>query len=350
MAGNKLQLLGINYADLVNPGTDDKSTTEPWRLNRNFRLIADELDRLASQTTAAAGAATTGGGGGGPGNTNDILIDLLLIANKNIPSPQIPNNGQILTIILRQDSAGGHTITWASAFQGAPTDLDTTPSTVSVFQFVGDSGKWVSCVVPSSGMDPADNVASGNTQLDLPHLLVDLQLVGPSMMIPGPTPVVTGQHLTMLLRQDSTGGITISWDVDFSGVPTEIDTTADTVTIFEFIGANGFWVMAGQYLTGVVAVGPAGDGSVLSTSAHNILLDQTLTVPTTTIVSPTVPTDGQRLTVVLRQDSTGGRLITWDTNFDPPVEIDTAPNSVSVFRFVGDDMRWVNSGQSVTGV
>lgn len=74
------------------------------------------------------------------------------------------------------------------------------------------------------------------------------------------------------------------------------------------------------------------------------VMDQALTEVTTEITwAGDAPIAGRRLTVFVQQDATGGRLITWDSDFFKyaTTEIDLAANAVSVFEFVGrDDGYW----------
>lgn len=60
----------------------------------------------------------------------------------------------------------------------------------------------------------------------------------------------------------------------------------------------------------------------------------TLTASTTLITTTAPVTTGSRLIIILTEDSTGGRIITWDVMFkDVTVEIDTRPSAVNIFEF-----------------
>jgi hypothetical protein len=66
------------------------------------------------------------------------------------------------------------------------------------------------------------------------------------------------------------------------------------------------------------------------------LLEVTLTAATTNIDYTGVVNEGAILTVIIRQDSTGGRQITWASKFKgATTSIDVTPNKASVFQFVG---------------
>lgn len=77
-----------------------------------------------------------------------LVADLTLTANlaltaANTGTPAAA--GQQMYLFLRQDSTGGWTVTWSSAFRGAPTGLENLASTWSLVAFV--------CQV-----DPADSL------------------------------------------------------------------------------------------------------------------------------------------------------------------------------------------------
>lgn len=80
-----------------------------------------------------------------------------------------------------------------------------------------------------------------------------------------------------------------------------------------------------------------------------------LTAPTTEIEPPPEalsPLEGERLTICLLQDGTGGRLITWSSHFKAATpDINTDLNTLSVFNFVARaDGKWWPSGPPITGV
>jgi hypothetical protein len=79
------------------------------------------------------------------------------------------------------------------------------------------------------------------------------------------------------------------------------------------------------------------------------IIDQTLTAPTT-IAAPT--TGARDLVVILRQDATGGRTITWGANFSATsASIDTTASTISVFLFVLSGAGlYVMVGQPTTGM
>jgi hypothetical protein len=65
------------------------------------------------------------------------------------------------------------------------------------------------------------------------------------------------------------------------------------------------------------------------------IVEVQLTTATTNIVVPSVSAEGVFLVVFVIQDATGGRLITWDTNFRyTTTNIDTTASKTSVFQFV----------------
>lgn len=78
------------------------------------------------------------------GTTEDIQVtaEHTLTADTTIPCIPSPQSGARLLVFIAQDATGGWLITWASCFKNAPTDLDTTPSTLSVVGFVYKGGFW----------------------------------------------------------------------------------------------------------------------------------------------------------------------------------------------------------------
>lgn len=84
-------------------------------------------------------------------------------------------------------------------------------------------------------------------------------------------------------------------------------------------------------------------------ASGSYLAEYSLTVATTNIASPTAsPAVGDVLTVVMTQDATGGRLITWDAG--PPSfnlvtvnDLDERANWVTVanFRCLADGNWWL---------
>lgn len=92
-----------------------------------------------------------------PGGSAGLIVEYTLTAGTtNIASPSAPTSGQALTVFLTQDATGGRQITWAAAYKMAGVDIDTTPSTVSVFSFVGRSSgtNWWLAAAPATGITP----------------------------------------------------------------------------------------------------------------------------------------------------------------------------------------------------
>lgn len=76
--------------------------------------------------------------------------------------------------------------------------------------------------------------------------------------------------------------------------------------------------------------------SALPTTTSSGVLEIALTTATTLVTGAYPTSVGDRLVVVLTQDATGGRQITWDAMFmNATVNIDTTLSTVSFFDFVG---------------
>jgi hypothetical protein len=97
--------------------------------------------------------------------------------------------------------------------------------------------------------------------------------------------------------------------------------------------------------TQINAITPSGGSSYTAS--------QTLTAASTNITwGGTAPNDGDRLTIFLTQDATGGRQITWDTIFVGATVnmIDVRASKMTIFNFVGKpDNNWHLSGPVLGG-
>lgn len=69
--------------------------------------------------------------------------------------------------------------------------------------------------------------------------LVDLTLNQPTTQVDYSGPIVPGGIVTVLVRQDSTGGRAISWSSKFKGASPMIDTAPGKASVFQFVGTSG---------------------------------------------------------------------------------------------------------------
>jgi hypothetical protein len=97
---------------------------------------------------------------------------------------------------------------------------------------------------------------------------------------------------------------------------------------------------------------PTPTSTITSGSGLETTYTLTLSSPTTNITSPISPIpNGAMLSVFLIQSASGGNQITWSSDFKyATVDISVAPNSVSIFRFVGKDGSWWLTGLPLTGM
>jgi hypothetical protein len=138
---------------------------------------------------------------------------------------------------------------------------------------------------------------------------------------------------------------------------------------YDIVGLSG--VRLGQYLdmfkrmvasggySGSAASAPSGGGGGGgggTAATANSLSAITLTAADEIAVGDGIPAipapvEPAILIVVLTQDATGGRQITWSTDFKlATVEIDTTPDTVSIFSFVARaDGKWWMVGTPITG-
>ena len=80
------------------------------------------------------------------------------------------------------------------------------------------------------------------------------------------------------------------------------------------------------------------------------VISETLTMASTVLSPPTPGADGNLLTYVLIQDGTGGHQITWGTNVKyTTIQIDTTPNTQSIFHFFALGGIWYPTGFPITG-
>lgn len=119
-----------------------------------------------------------------------------------------------------------------------------------------------------------------------------------------------------------------------------------------FLGPNG--TLNRTWLLYFEAAQQTSTVATSSGTANSYLVDVTATGPTT-INGPaaTPPADGDTCTVRIKQDGTGGRVITWAAEFNTlGVELSTAPNTTSIVRFTwfSADSKWVRSSLALTGL
>jgi hypothetical protein len=107
-----------------------------------------------------------------------------------------------------------------------------------------------------------------------------------------------------------------------------------------------------QYLYEPETPTPTPTPTITAGSGIETTYTLTLSSPTTNITTPISPiSDGAMLSVFLIQSASGGNQITWSSDFKfATVDISVAPNSVSVFRFVGKDGKWWLTGLPLTGM
>lgn len=66
-----------------------------------------------------------------------------------------------------------------------------------------------------------------------------------------------------------------------------------------------------------------------------------------TINNPTSFHDGQRMTIRLRQDATGGRTVTWGGAFAVASAMPANPNAAQSYSFIYQNFRWTEQGASI---
>ena len=152
--------------------------------------------------------------------------------------PPVPLAGQILGVILTQDSIGGHAIAWPSSlFASSPTAI-TTPGSVTVALFVGSGGFWWYAGAVSGGG------GSGSV------LSLDETLSAPFNVTAAAPPFSLGSILAVRLLQDGTGGHAVTWGAGFAFTDA-VPTGANLVSLFMFFGAaSGLWELCAAPILG----------------------------------------------------------------------------------------------------
>jgi hypothetical protein len=108
-------------------------------IQRAFQYIYDLRDQVLG-----TGKVTTSG--------VISLVDQTLTSNVTLTPPA--DAGEILSYVIRQDAAGGHTIGFDTNFSAYSASIDTTANTISTFLFLYSStySKYVMVGQPTTGM------------------------------------------------------------------------------------------------------------------------------------------------------------------------------------------------------
>lgn len=108
---------------------------------------------------------------------------------------------------------------------------------------------------------------------------------------------------------------------------------------------QGNWVKWWIALWSRVKAGRGGAGGLGGATDSSTINSHTLSASTTQITGPT-PAENAILFKIIVQDGTGGRQITWSSDFDSAttVEISTGAGKRSIFQFFGSGGKWVPSG------
>lgn len=97
-----------------------------------------------------------------------------------------------------------------------------------------------------------DNGSSGtNITVTGSGANVSIQILTANTTITTALTATAGSLLILLLTQDSSGGRTITFDVMFTHYSSQIDTSANTLTSFLFVGNGTKWIQVGLMGTGM---------------------------------------------------------------------------------------------------
>lgn len=92
-----------------------------------------------------------------------------------------------------------------------------------------------------------------------------------------------------------------------------------------------------------VSLVQSGPRTLSAGAATALFQENTLTTGTTNITSPTTPAAGDLFVLVLVQDATGGRQVTFSSDFSSLVSVDISPypDKRTLFLLVGrGDNKW----------
>ena len=221
------------------------------------------------------------------------LGNIHAITLTNDASPSFTNviTGQVVMVVVTQDSAGGHLITWGGNVIGNPPPLIQTPNAVTTFEFVGIAGGYLTPVNNAS----VQIAAGENIMLTPSGNIMTISASEPTV----PT-LVAGSNITLTPSGDD---ITIA--ASFSSVPT----------------------------VQTVGPGPSANVDLSQGSIVHVLMNGDVSIDVTNMVQ------GQSYTFLITQDN--GNVVTWSGNFIGGMTIgfgtnDTA-HTTSVQQFICPD-------------
>lgn len=178
--------------------------------------------------------------------------------------------------------------------------------------------------------------------------------LGGSRIVAAPTNMRIGQRYSLTITQDGTGSRTLTWNAVFKGqygaAMPQPNPVIGAVTLFTFLsdGTN-------LYLDGFTgqAVNPSNMAQTLTDAATTTWDTNSGAVAfwamgaSRTLAAPTNMKTGGRYVLVITQDATGGRAITWNSAFkgdggNAMPQPSQQANAVTTFTFtspVGADLR-----------
>lgn len=243
----------------------------------------------------------------------------------NITSGQLPS-------LARLPSIANNTILGnSSGSTAAPAALTALPAGISVQTF--SAGNTSTAPVP--------NFANGATQTWTQNGNVTWGV---------PTnPPTAGQHLTLVVTQDGTGGYTTAWNAIYKNVPLPpAASVANSKAIYTFIWNGSTWNSPDNYASTPFPLGAVGDGSVDDTAAvqacfdtlycilpkgYRFRIDHTLTVKTgATILGQGATANGLPASILYANPVVAQRIN------GPIVQIGNSPNPTYLINITFKDI------------
>ena len=325
--------------------------------------------------------------------TDDVNISVDFAAGRNFTvtlagdrTVQNPSNqvaGQSGFFIITQDSTGGRTLAWANNYvfpSGSPT-IPTDPDDWTVIQYYvqssgavrcwpvepsgaggggeavpaasvsevrigSESAKYVSPATLAGSADPVTLIDAATIEPNFGAGVNFLLTLGGNRALENPTNQVIGRSGSISIRQDSTGGRTLTWGTAYKftyGPPTLPSGANEWLEVRYFVEAADT-ILCSYAISPPAVLQEASAAEVRAGTVNNKYLSPlsfrdhyapvTLTDAATievnlslgrnfvvtlagnrTIANPTFQAAGMHGKIIVRQDSTGGRTLTWGTAY-----------------------------------
>lgn len=291
----------------------------------DIKLVSHSLSPQVVKMGNQAGATATVDVSQGRAFTMTLTGDNT-IAFSNVPSDSGFGATEI-AITATQDGTGSRALAWPGSVTWAegvaPHMPQAAAATATFFLRTTDSGTtWLGrgegAMQPSKAVNQGS--LSGTETLDLSAGMSFYgELTGNTTFAFSEVPAAGFLVLTLRVKQDGTGGRTITWpgSVSWAGGAPVISTAADAVAVFRLYSIDGgtawFGVVEGSATKPdrVEAMGTPGTGTITVEVSRGEFTSMTLD-QNTTIAFASVPAAGcVAVSLLISQNGTGGWTLTW---------------------------------------